>query len=704
MGKKFTIAAVTAVALLLVGIAFAVSRLYSPQKGERNTKVSADWYVLKAVPSDAVAIFVFDGSSKASKVLADSTGLLGAAIAPESPALMDLVRSLDRKHVAISLHNSGSLVPLVVAQLPEPDSLLEVQAAKAGLKCRNKDGFFIASRSETFVNASARNLEEGTSVMGSSGLQSLLPAVSGAAVVLVNHAHAPKITDVYASTKMRRKGGFLKDLASWSAWTLLPPEKESIEIKGVAAKADDPSSWFAAFDGMGATEALFAEALPYFTASAYSFPIENLDAVIAGRRSFEDANGRLVAFGKALKAKPTKDLTAEQWIRSLQPKELVKATFRTEDGVQHDVLMLRSAKDLKLGREVKNGYSGSLAAIFGEQFSVVDTVCSSVGSKWTVFGDLPSVQAFADKEFLDYTLKDRMSDASISMPSGVVAYGSISDEPAVVSDILGARLGDPLSAFAKVAGYAPALASVDLSGEYPSISLKVEKRALKGTKVQVLERDTTVVVPTGYFPVKNFATGKTNHLYQNSHLSICLNDENGKGVWGIPFKESICGRVQSIDFFANGKIQFLFAAGSKLYLLDRLGHWVNGFPVELGKTVLLGPDAYDFTGAGGYTVMVLHKDNTLERYNLHGQKPEGWKGIKPAETIKNLPELLEVKDKRFWAVRTSVRTLIYPFEGGDPIVSDEGGKMIKPDSRLTVYAKGITAECYDGKERDFKLY
>ena len=260
-----------------------------------------------------------------------------------------------------------------------------------------------------------------------------------------------------------------------------------------------------------------------------------------------------------------------------------------------------------------------------------------------------------------------------------------------------------LLAWISGAGFAPASATLDLSGSEPRFQLRLDKKALKGTKVQVLERDTTVVVPGGLFPVRNFATGKTNYLYQNSHLSICLNDESGKGVWGIPFKEPLCGRVADIDYFANGKIQFLFAAGSKLYLLDRLGHWVNGFPVELGKAVLLGPDAYDFTGAGGYTVMVLHKDNTLERYNLHGVKPEGWKGIRGPETIKNLPQLLEVKGKNYWAVRTSVRTLLYPFTGGKPLSAEQGGKMIKPDSPLTVTEKGVRVVCYDGREREIKL-
>ena len=703
MGKRFTLIAMMAVALLLAGIAFAVSRLYAPAKTESRAQTPQGWSVLKAVPSDAVAVFVFDGSAKAVKVLADSTGLLAAAIAPETPALMDFIRHSGRSRMAVSLHNSGALVPLIAIEAPAADSLTQVAAAKAGLKIKEKAGYVIASKSETFVNASARNLEEGTSILSSKSLQGLIQKAGAPAILLVNHSHAPKITDVYGSSKIRKKAGFIKDLAPWSAWTLAVPEKESISIKGIFAGTEAAASWFKAFKGTAAQDALFAESLPYFTGSATSFPVENVEATLQARKTYEDGMGRLNAFTKAMKARPTKDLTVEEWFKSLQPRELVRATFKADDGVQHEVILVRSGKDLKLGKDAKNPYKGCFATVMGEQFNITDSAALTINGKWSVFGDAPSVDAFRDKEFLEYTLKDRMGDASVTMPKGFVVYGSLGDDPSLITDILGKRLAGPVEAFARGAGFAPVTAAADLSGELPSVSIKLDKRVLKGTKVQVLERDTTVIVPTGYFPVKNYATGKINQLYQNSHGSICLNDENGKGVWGIPFKETICGRVQSIDYFANGKIQFLFAAGSKLYLLDRLGHWVNGFPAELGKPVLLGPDAYDFTGAGGYTVMVLHKDNTLERYNLHGKKPDGWKGIKAPETIKNLPELIQVKDRRYWAVRTSVRTLIYPFEGGDPLVKDEGGKMIKPDARLTPTSKGVSAECYDGRERDFKL-
>ncbi|MBP3202813.1 MAG: hypothetical protein J6M31_04300 [Bacteroidales bacterium] len=707
MAKKTgSIIAVSAVALLLAGLVLAIISLYKggETQGPEGSAVPSSLNVLRAVPSDAAAVFLFDGSSKAAKVLADSTGLLSAVITPDNAAVMTYLQALGRRKVAVSLHNSGSLVPLVVTEVSPADSVVLELAAKAGLKTRQKDGFLMASRSETFINAGGRHLEGGMSVLGTRNLQELARQASGAAVLFVSHAHAGKLLQLYASKALRGSVSFVKDLSAWSAWTLQESSDKQLEIKGVALPGEAAGSYFAAFAGYPSQEALFPEVLPYYTASALSVPVPDVDLFLDARRKVEDGAGTLAAFNKALKTKAGRPFSPEEWFRGLQPREVVRASFTGEDGVEREALLVRSAKDLKLGSEASNPYKGCLALLLGADFAVTDTSCAALGARWSVYADLPTVRALQDKSVRDYTLKNRLADASVTLPQGFVAYASLSDRPLTLGQLLSPQLSAPLQRFVTGAGFAPAVASLALDGERPAMRLSVETRALKGTKVQVLERDTTVFIPTGLFPVKNHQSGQTNYLYQNNHLSICLNDENNKGVWGIPFKEPICGRVESIDYYNSKKYQYLFCAGSKLYLLDRLGHWVNGFPVALPKAVLLGPDAYDFTGAGGYTVMILHKDNTLERYNLHGQKPEGWKGIAAPETVKNLPELVETaKGKRYWAVRTSVRTLLYPFEGGEPLYSGEGGRMIKPDAVVTPTSKGVSAECYDGKTRDIKL-
>ena len=119
---------------------------------------------------------------------------------------------------------------------------------------------------------------------------------------------------------------------------------------------------------------------------------------------------------------------------------------------------------------------------------------------------------------------------------------------------------------------------------------------------------------------------------------------------------------------------------------------------------MLGPDIYDFSGAGKYNIMVLHKNNTVEMYNLKGKKPDAWKSIAPDQTIKSLPEKLVVGGKNFWIVRTSIQTLIYPFYGGDPLTVLVGDGRIRPDSSVKVVDDStVQVSCYDGKNRSIKL-
>lgn len=666
MGKRTTIIAVAVLALLLAGIAYAVVRLYHPSNGDKPVAVASDsaWNILSAIPSDAAAVAVFDGSAKATLVLADSTGLLQGLFAPENPAFMQYLEALGRSRIAVSLHNSGQLVPLVAAETQAPDSVLAPVAAQAGLKTLREGGFVLACASGTFLNAGARALQEGHSLLDTRPLQELIGRMDAPAVLLLSHTHAQKLVQTFAGKAFQRQASFLKDLTSWSAWKLQSLQKDQLLIAGESLPGEKAASYFLDFKGTPAQRPEFPEVLPYYTSVAVSQPIPDVEAFMAARRREEDGKGKLPQLNSALKDRAGRPLNPEAWFASLQPKEAVYASFRDEKGTEREAVLVRGGKDGKFGEQSPNPYRGCLATVLGPGFAVQDSVCATVG-KWSVFADVPTLKILTAKQ--DYYLKNRLADASVELPGGLVAYASLTDDPATAARIFDKRLARPLQEAVKGAGFAPAAIALDLSGDRPALRVQLHTRALKGNKVQVQERDTVVTVPTGLFPVTNCATGKTNYLYQNSHNAVCLRDENGKDVWGVPFKEKLCGRVQTIDYFQNGKLQFIFCAGRQLCGMDRLGRWVNGFPVNLPKPVLLGPDIYDFTGAGGYTVMVLHKDNTLERYNLHGEKVQGWKGIKAPETVKNLPELVEKDGERYWVVQTSVRKLVYPFEGGDPV-------------------------------------
>ncbi len=706
MGKKGTIITVAVLALMLAGIAYAVVRLYHTDTPHPRQVTRSAEDPLSAVPSDAAAIFLFDGSSRAQRLSADSTGLLRPLIAPEDPALLAYISGVSGLRTAVSLHNSGALVPLVVSRLKRQDSLSVAPylslACSAGLKSAVREGFLLASRSETLLQSSLRHLDSGLSVLQDPSLEALSARTEGPLVLYLGHQHAAKLLQIHASPAIRKKTDFVRNIAAWSAFEWVACDEKHLVLKGSAALPESVGSFLTAFRGLPAETAQFADVLPYFTEKALSLPIGDPDRYFACWQNYLDGTARLSAFQKAANERAGRPLSPLQWAKDIQMKEVVKAVF-TLEGRREQLLLVRTGRDLKIAAPTANPYAGYLETLLGESFAVVDTLALRLDSKWTAYGNGPVIRAYADGFLPVEPLRSRLSEASLSLPAGFVLYGSFSDAPSLCADLFSSGEAAALGAYVTGTAYAPALFSLDLSSGEARMKLSLEKRALKSSRLPILERDTTVVIPTGSFPVKNSQTGKMNSFYQNANLYLCLNDENGKGVWGVPFKTPLCGCVESIDYYANGKIQFLFASGSQLWLIDRLGRFVGGFPVNLGKPVLLGPAVYDFTGAHGYTVMVLHKDHTLERYNLHGQKPEGWKGIAAPETVKALPELLEVKGKRFWAVRTSIRTLIYPFEGGDPLTREEGGRMIKPDSQLTPCAKGVTVDCYDGKSRDIKL-
>ena len=154
-------------------------------------------------------------------------------------------------------------------------------------------------------------------------------------------------------------------------------------------------------------------------------------------------------------------------------------SFQADDVVRHAVL-LRTGRDLKLGKDAANPYRGCIGLLFGEYFATSDTVCSSLTSKWSIFGDLPSVQAF-DKG--DYTLKERMADASVPTPRGVTVYASLSDVPDAVTSVLSGALGTSVKDWVTGSGYAPAVSTLDLSGERPTFKVALYKRALRSREI-----------------------------------------------------------------------------------------------------------------------------------------------------------------------------------------------------------------------------
>lgn len=727
------------IALTVTGIFVLYRNSDTGKAPEKRTAraVSGDYRLLEAVPSDAVMLLVMDSAKDAFDLLTDSTKVFSALMTDAGrrgfTTFTEKARGLMKGAPAVvSLHYSGELMPLMIIRA-QADTTFDIAsvltaAEEAGLKSRlvscpeltgetaslHKETLLEVSWSETLIASSERHIREGSSILEKGSFSLAAAAADGADALFVCHGYASKLFAFNFRKPYYDSYRFFGKFSDWSAWALDDSPGKGLVL--TASFPDEEAKYFApVLKTQGETR--LPDILPAGTVFALSVPNEGVEAYLEAYRTFLDADGSLNAWLSRDKAlKDSSGLTPLAWARKLDIREVAKATVRTAKGTTSVLLLRPGQADAGIllrgtGLERMKDYKpavlpyswpGFAQQVFGAFFAPDHEQFFTWSDGWMIVGDEATLTGWADGSVSKHTLRSYCADNNITLPRQSAAFGWYS--PGEARDLLGQVFEKPMEKAIRktLEGISaePAVLTVRPGGA----TLEVRRIRVAQVKSAVAaSADTTVEIPAGPFPVTNSGTGKTNRLGQAPNGTLTLKDENGKSLWGVPFSQRLCGRVSDIDYYANGKIQFLFAAGSKLYLMDRLGRFVNPFPVDLGKEILLGPDVYDFTGAKGYSAMVLHKDNSLGLYDLHGRLRAGWEGIRGTDTIKNLPELLTVKGKKFWAVRTASRTDIYPFGGGQPLTKAEGDKAFRHDSKLDVKDGSVSGTCYDGRVRSVKL-
>lgn len=721
MSKK-TLGILITLASLLVGIiSAAIAFLY---KEDSAPTVEATNFVetnplIGSVPSDAAIVFCVKDFERAQEYIRDSSAVFGTLFSGLFDRLMAADYPSMRNFPAIlSVHYSKDMPPLLVVDAGDSatDTLntdIERFLANADslkLKHRTENGRIMVSSSETIINSSARHLSSGHSILEADGFSQIASMTSGTDVIFISHAYSDNILEAYFNRKHVSKASFMKEIAKWSAFSIDRHSEKGVEAHGTLLYDSDASYYTNVLQHIGSSGITVPEVLPSTTDYIFSIPIGSMASYAKAFRNYLDSQSKLDKFENDLRVqKKDKGENAEEWAKQLDINEIAVAGMHFGDRICQLLLIKPSGsrKDSKAVQEYEK--AGFAQTIFGSLFKADKENAYIIKDGWMIVGDSTVVNEYLKPEFMDETLSEYLDDSGLSsrVPQkncGFFAYYSLSEDPTLMDATFSRPMALTLRNLLKGVTYAPLTLSATQNEGKIELSLNVDRVIVTKSKAPSVDRDTTVIVPSGPFKVTNSATGKTNTLYQNSYKSICLQDENGKDLWGIPFKDDICGYVETIDYYNNGRLQFLFAAGSKLYLLDRVGRYVNGFPVDLGKEIALGPKVFDITGSSGYRAMLLFKDNTIGFYNLHGQLVDGWKGFKVSETIKSLPELAENGDDRYWIVRTSRQALVFPFLGGESLVKAEGEKMIRPDSNIKFDGKNsFTAKCYDGKDRTFKI-
>ncbi|MFY0625269.1 MAG: hypothetical protein JXR07_03160 [Reichenbachiella sp.] len=162
----------------------------------------------------------------------------------------------------------------------------------------------------------------------------------------------------------------------------------------------------------------------------------------------------------------------------------------------------------------------------------------------------------------------------------------------------------------------------NITFQHPGKLLKKQEPKSLQTK-RFLNFDQSVISKP--FGVRNHKNRTLEMMVQDSSFNIHLVNSNNQKVLKVPLKGRLATPVYQIDYYKNGKLQYLFALKHSIHIIDRTGTYIPGYPISVKSDQ---PIKYisliDYDGSKDYRFLAATEKSFYYMYNKAGKKLKGW--------------------------------------------------------------------------------
>lgn len=124
--------------------------------------------------------------------------------------------------------------------------------------------------------------------------------------------------------------------------------------------------------------------------------------------------------------------------------------------------------------------------------------------------------------------------------------------------------------------------------------------------------------------IQNFNDRSFEFVVQDALNQVHLLSGEGEVVFSQALEGPIISDVFQVDFYKNQKLQLLFATESRIYIIDRLGSIVAGYPLEIPGRKITHLNLVDYDDNRDYRFFVGTDQAELYLFNKNGDALEGW--------------------------------------------------------------------------------
>lgn len=127
------------------------------------------------------------------------------------------------------------------------------------------------------------------------------------------------------------------------------------------------------------------------------------------------------------------------------------------------------------------------------------------------------------------------------------------------------------------------------------------------------------------YAVRSHVTRNDEVLIQDSLNDLSLVGSDGKVLWKLSIGDRITSDVSQVDFFKNGKLQYFFTTQDAIHIIDRLGNYVDPYPLYVPNVKIEFVSIVDYDNSKKYRFLAGDVDGKLWMYDKDGNNLDGWK-------------------------------------------------------------------------------
>ena len=122
----------------------------------------------------------------------------------------------------------------------------------------------------------------------------------------------------------------------------------------------------------------------------------------------------------------------------------------------------------------------------------------------------------------------------------------------------------------------------------------------------------------------NHNSGKKELLVFDVEHNLYRIDEAGNIQWKIPISERPMSEIALVDFYKNGKYQYIFNTANFIHIVDLNGNRLDAYPFELPAPAIGSMSLMDYDKNLNYRILIPLADGKLHNFKLDKKSTPGW--------------------------------------------------------------------------------